>query len=80
VQVTESVQRGLNEAPGTVPLGDVVSVGDGLPAGGLDLIDYVTGGSEVVDHDFGTLSRELQRMLTADASGRAGDDDDSSVV
>ena len=81
----------LIEALAALPVGDVVGVGDGLAAHGLDLVDdllapavrsspdAVDGAAEVVDDDLGALRREQQRVLAADAPAGAGDDRDASV-
>jgi hypothetical protein len=43
VEVTERLDRRVDERLGTVPVGDVVAVGDGLPAEGADLLGDLLG-------------------------------------
>ena len=82
----------LDQPLGAVEVGDVVAVGDGLAAHGLDLVDDLLGrarrrrpspsivAAEVVDHDLGALGGELERVLAADAAARAGDDGHPAVA
>ena len=69
---------------------DVVVVGQRRTAEFLDLLDdrvghrlpgagAVAGPTEVVDHHAGTFARQQQRVLAAQATARARDDDDSAV-
>ena len=73
----ERVDRGLHDGRAALGRGDRVGVGDGLAAGGLDLVDDVLGGAlvaagavdraaEVVDHD----ERAAARRGAARAAGR----------
>ena len=70
---------------------DVADVGDGLAAGGGDLVDdllrrtdvaagAVAAAAEVVDHDLGTLVGQHQGVLTADAAPGSGHDAHSSFT
>ena len=71
---------------------DVVAVGDGLAAHGLDLGDDVVRragrsvpapsmlAAEVVDDDLGAVGGEHQRVLAADAAAGAGDDAHPSLA
>ena len=79
VDVAEGVDGSLDQALGTAEVGDVVGVGDGLAAHGLDLLDHVMSRpgirsrsvlrpSEVVDHDLGALTSEQQGVLPTDAA------------
>ena len=91
VEATEGVDRGVDEAVGAVPVGDVVGVRDRLTAGGDDLVDHLLRGAavgagsvtchaEVVHDDAGALAGEGQGVLAPDAAGGAGDDDDPSFA
>ena len=91
VEAAEGVDRGVHEAAGAVPVGDVVGVGDGLAARRDDLVDdqlrrapvgagAVARDAEVVHDDARALTCERQRVLAADAARRAGDDDDPAVA
>ena len=90
VEVAEGLDGAVDEALAALPVGDVVAVGDGLAAHGLDLLDdllrggqvgpgAVLGAAEVVDHDLGALRREQQRVLAADPAPGSGDDGDAAV-
>ena len=70
--------------------GHRVGVGDGLAAGGLDLVDDALGGpgvaarpvdgaAEIVDDDQRAALGQLQRVLPSEAAARARDDRHSSV-
>ena len=70
--------------------GDVVAVGHGLAAGGLDGVDHllrrrwvaagaVAGPAEVVDDDGGAFLREQLRIGLAQPVARAGDDRNLAV-
>ena len=85
VEAAEGVDGRLDEALGAVPVADVVAVGDGLAAHGLDLVDdllrralvgalAVHRAAEVVDDDLGAVVGQQQRVLAADAAAGAGDD------
>ncbi len=88
VDAAARVDRGLDDL---VAVLDGVVVGDGLAAGGLDLLDDLVGGgrralpvagaaaAEVVDDDLGAARGEQQRVRAAEAVAGAGDDGDSSV-
>ena len=91
VEPAERVDRGVHEPARAVPVGDVVGVGDGVAAGGHDLVDEELRGAlvgagavardaEIVHDDPGTFTRERQRVLAADAARGAGDDDDPAVA
>jgi hypothetical protein len=45
VQATERVDGGLDQALGLRPVRDVRTAGDGLAAGGDDLVDHALGGA-----------------------------------
>src|SRR5204862_4540213 len=75
----------------SLPVGHVVAVGDGLAPVGPDEVDDLAGGArrracavqlgtEVVDHDLGTLAAELDGVTAADAPAGAGDDDHPSFT
>ena len=91
VEAAEGVDRGLDEPLGAVPVADVVGVGDGLAAHGLDLVDDLLGragvvalavhrAAEVVDHDLGAVVGQEQRVLAADAPAGARDDRDATLA
>ena len=91
VQVTEGIERRLDEVGAAIPGGDVVAVGHGLATHGPDLLDDLAGGTggpaapvelgaDVVDDDLGPLAGELEGMTAADAPARTRDDDDSTVA
>ncbi|GAA3311884.1 hypothetical protein GCM10020219_020500 [Nonomuraea dietziae] len=88
VQVAEGLHRRGDHALRAVPVGDVVEVGDGLPARGDDLLDHgvsdravsarpVDLHPRVVDHDFRALLREEQRFFSADPTPGSGDEGDT---
>ena len=94
VEVAERLDRRLDQALAALPVGHVVTVGDGTAAGGHDLGDHllgrgaavaaartavVGGPATVVHHDGGALGREEQGVLTTDAAPSAGDDRDPSL-
>src|SRR5690606_30864827 len=90
VQAAERLDGLVHHALGTLPVADVVAVHDGLAAHAADLLDDLAGGArtaagavhlrtQVVDDDLGALLGHHQRVLTADATTSAGDDDDASV-
>ncbi len=91
IQAAEGVDGLVDEVLAAVPAGDVVGVGDGLPARGFDLVDDGLGGAgrgpravaaaaEVVDDDLGALLGEQLRVFAADAVASPGDDDDASLA
>ena len=91
VEATERIDGGLDEAFGSVPIADVVAVGDRLPTHGLDLGDDIVRGAlivalavhrpaEVVDHDLGAVVGEEQCVLAPDASARPRDDRDAALA
>jgi len=61
-------------------IGDVAAVGDGLPARARDLVDDTSArrtrlrSGHIVDHHPRAVTRERQRMGTAQTGARAGDD------
>ena len=72
VEVAERVDRGVDHALGAVPVGDVVAVGDGLAAGGGDLVDHLRGRRRVGAAAVGLPPRSLTTTLApSDASSRA---------
>jgi hypothetical protein len=84
------VDGAADEALGPGPVADVVVVGDGLAAPLGDDADHLVGRAlvgavagdaraEVVHDDLGTLGGQLERLATADADARAGDDGDLPV-
>ena len=90
VEVTEGAHGLIDEALRTLPVRDVVVVGDRLATGGDDLVDDLLGGrrvgaspvrvaAEVVDDDLGALPGEKEGVLPTDASSRAGDDGDATL-
>ena len=90
VDRAERRDRGVDQTLGTLPVGDVVSVGDRLSALGADLSrDFlggrhvgartVVGGAEIIDHDLGAFRREQHSVLSPDPAARTGDDCDTSV-
>ena len=90
MQVAERLDRSVDQALASLPVGHVVGVGDGLAAHRLDLVDDllgrgavvarpVDGAAEVVDDDLGAFLGEEECMLTTDAAAGAGDDGDASV-
>ena len=87
----EGVDRELDEALGAVPGGDVLGVGDGLAAEGLDLVDNalggtggdaaaITGAADVVDDELGAFLREQQCVGTANAATGTRDHDYATVA
>src|SRR4029078_10509625 len=83
----ERVDRGVNQAAGAVPVGNVVGVRERVAPGGDALVaellrgrvvgtDTLARDAEVVHDDTRTLTRERQRVLAADAARGARDDDD----
>jgi hypothetical protein len=87
VEAAEDLDRLVDQSAGAVPVGDVVGVGDGDPARGLDLVHDGPGragvgpaaghrAAQVVDHDVGTLAGQLQGVSPPDAPAGAGDDGD----
>jgi len=90
VEPAERLDRLVHHALGTAPAGAVVTVGDGLAAGGLDLLDDLlrrpsvaalagARATQVVDHDRGALAREEQCFLSPDAAPGTRDDRDLAV-
>src|SRR5690606_2053573 len=87
VDAAELVERGLNNAFAVL---DRVVAGDGLAAGGHNLVDDAVGGrlarplavhaaAEVIDDDAGSPRSKEQRVGSAQPAARAGDDGDPSV-
>ena len=77
--------RRLHDGLAALGRGDGVGVGDGLAAGGLDLVDdrlrravlaagAVDGAAEVVDHDQRAARGQQQGVLAAQPAAGAGDD------
>jgi hypothetical protein len=91
VQITELVESSANEASGTVPVSDVVTVCDRDAARGADLVDDLLSraaararpvelDAEVVDDDLRALRAERERMRATEPPRSAGDDDDTVVA
>ena len=87
VEAAERVDRGVHQAAGALPVGDVVGVGDGLAARRDDLVDEELRGravgtgslardAEVVHDDARAFTREQACVLAADAAPGAGHDHD----
>ena len=90
VDGAERVDRGLDDSLAAVSGGHRVGVGHGLATEIDDLLGDPLGRSgvatlaadgtaEVVDHEPGAASGELERMFTAEAAAGAGDDRDLAV-
>ena len=91
VEPAERVDRGLDEALGLRPVGDVGAAGDGFATGSGDLVDDTLRGAaaarrraveadaDVVDHDARALGGERQRMRAPDAAARTRHDDHAAV-
>ena len=90
VEIAERLDRAVDQALRTLPVGDVVAVDDRFAADGFDLVDNllrrrdvgagaVVGAAEVVDDDAGAFAGEEQRMLSSDSTACAGDDCNSAV-
>ena len=92
VEAAEGVDRLLHEALGAVPVADVVAVGDGLAAHGLDLVDDLAGPGpwslpspsieppRSLTTTLAPVLGQHQRVLAADAAARAGDDAHPSLA
>ena len=91
VQIAERLDRGVDEALGSLPAADTVAVGDGLAAHPLDLVDDLLGRrqvaaaavdrpAEIVDDDLGTVLGKAERVLATDAAARSGDDRDATFA
>ncbi len=85
VDLAERVDCALHDRCAALGRGDRVGVGDGLAAGGLDLVDDELGGAlvaagavdgpaEIVHHDQCTTLGHHQRVLLAEAATGARDD------
>jgi hypothetical protein len=83
--------RLLDHLLGASEVADVIAVGDRLTAAGDDLVDdllrrpercagSVARAAEIVDHDFGAMRGQHQRVLAPNTATRAGDDDDSTIT
>jgi hypothetical protein len=81
------IGRGLHDLARGDRFRHRLEVGNCSTAALLDLLDHFLGGRSVrtgaisgnagiVDHDLGAFGRAEQRDFTADATARAGDDDD----
>jgi hypothetical protein len=81
VEAAEAVHRGLREPLGEARRGDVAGNRHRSPAGRLDRGHRLLGRLlvEVVDHDGGSVRRELDRDLSPDAASGTGDDGDLAV-
>ena len=91
VQPAEGVDRGLDQAFGLLPVGDVRPTGDGFASGGGDLVDDALRGAaaaggravqahaDVVDHHTRALGGERQRVRAPDAAARTRHDDHAAV-
>ena len=90
VEAAEAVDRLLDQVLGSVPVGHVVVVGDGLAAVAANDLRHFLGGplvgalapdraAQVVDDDLGTLLGEQQRLAPPDAVPGTGDDRDLPV-
>src|SRR5690606_26502327 len=90
VEVTELVERQLDDPGRALLVGDVVAVSHGRAAQRPDLVDdllrrplvsalAVAGTSQVVDDDSCAGAGEGQRMFSTDASAAAGDDCDATA-
>jgi len=85
IEASEGGEGGFDDAFASLGGGDVVVVGDGLAAAGLDFRDdlvgggtgavpgTVTGAAEVVDHDPGSPFGELQGVHPSQAAPRPRD-------
>jgi hypothetical protein len=91
VEPAEGLDGGRDEPLGAVPVADVIGVGDGLAAHGLDLVHDVLGralvvalpvhrATEVVDDDLGAVVGQQQRVLASDAPSRTRDDGDAALA
>ena len=91
VQPPEVIDGGGHQPGRRVEVGDVVGVGDRLPAQCGDALDHLGGracigaaavrrAAEVVDDDPRALPRELHRVFGADPPPGPGHDDDPSVA
>ena len=88
VEVAERVDGGLHDASGSVPVGDVLVVGDRLAARRDDFRHHAVGGAgvapfaaqrgaDIVDHDIRALGSEGERIGPPQPARGAGDDDGS---
>src|SRR5688572_31082930 len=86
IEPAEGVDGRLHQAPGALPVGDVIAVRYGLTARRADLVDHglrdrgiapFTGecGAEIVDDDLRALPRKRERIGPPQPAARAGDDD-----
>jgi hypothetical protein len=84
VQLPERLNGQLHELGGLVPVRDVVTAGDRLPAVGADRLGYDFGRAlvvsaavdipaAVVDYDGSTLGREVARVGAAQAASGTRD-------
>jgi hypothetical protein len=91
VQPPEGGHGLVHQRLGLCPVGHVGAVGKRLAAHGLDGAHHlggralvaalaVVGGAQVVDHHLGALTRQLERVLTADAAPCARDDDHATFT
>ncbi|CAB5066697.1 unannotated protein [freshwater metagenome] len=85
MQVPEGLDRGVDEALGTLPVRHTLAVRDRLAAHALDLVDHLLGRgqipartvhipAEIVHDDLCAVSSEAQGMFTPDAATGTGDD------
>src|SRR5262249_55921893 len=90
VAATPRVERGLDDLPRTVELGDAVVTRHALGTEALQLLAHPGGGigvgaapvrraADVVDHHLRALGAERQRDAAADAPARTGDDRDLAL-
>ncbi len=86
-----AVDRGIDDALGRIPVGNVLVIGDRLAAGGDDLRHHGIGsagvaafagqrGADIVDDDVGAFGGKGQRIGAAQPAGGAGDDDGAVVT
>ncbi|CAB4637067.1 unannotated protein [freshwater metagenome] len=85
IETTKCGDGLIDKSLSSSPLADVVSVGNGLSAGGNDFVDNFLCGTlidtgaiartaKIVDDDLCALSRQHQRVIAADSSTSTSDD------
>ena len=89
IQTAKGIDGGVDQVLGTVPVGDIITIGDGFATGSLDLLDHFLSGAgasrsiqahtDVIDDHPGAFGRERQRVRTSDAPACTGNDDDPTV-
>lgn len=82
VDLAKRGQRGVDDALRRGHSGDVVSVGDGLPAALTDFSGHLFGGvvTNVIDHHIRAFLRERQRIGAPQTTARPRDDHGSSFT